>query len=251
MDVLRLRGRLFTQFSLLMNLTCYPPQDFQAIVSQFQVFKCGRVPGRQTITRAEILAIACAFHASHDVHVVSDSKTALQLTQDIISGACVSRFCLHPNFDVVNFLFEAIHKWPLSLRNVTLTKVKSHFIPERQGRALVLAAGNEAADRAAKGVLNCQIPGFTHIFHALSQQTKHSDHTFPTLYKAIARAIRSYVSKAVEHESFERLPLVREDTYNGIFPLRYYNPDHEDDWRRQGDFQFQADALASGTPLAT
>ena len=214
------------------ELDMVPPREFQTIVSQFQVFKCGRVPGRQTITRAEILAIACAFQASHDVHVISDSKTALQITQDIISGACIARYCLHPNFDVVNFLFEAIHKWPLSLRNVTLTKVKSHFIPERPGRALVLAAGNEAADRAAKAVLNCQIHGFTHLFHALSQQTRHSDNTLPTLYKAIAHAIRSYVSKAVEHESFERIPPVRENIYTGDFPLRYYISEHEDEWRR-------------------
>ena len=115
-----------------------------------------------------------------------------------------------------------MHKWPLHLRNVTLTKVKSQYIPE----------GNEAADRAAKEVLHCQIPGFTQIFQALTQQTKHSDQTLPTLYKAIARAIRAYVSRAVAHEAPERLAPAREDTSTGFFPLRYYHPDHENEWRR-------------------
>ena len=155
----------------------------------------GPVPGRQTVSRGELCAIAHALTIAKHVRIVADSQYALNLVDALIRGEpLVGWWHNKPNFDLVCMIHQAIHLWPRTDRTLILVKVKSHLTKIEIDQSGYFALGNDRADyfakQAASGIASQDLRNWR-AYHAHLQ--KHFE-KWPGLLSAIADTLREYCS---------------------------------------------------------
>ena len=176
------------------------PHGFDSLVEQFRVLQCGRTPGRQSINRAEITAVAIAVATAKNVRIVTDSQVALGHLRFFSNGGEIHGFATHKDFDLLKMLHANVNAWPREDRIIVHLKVKSHFIPERSHENWYHAAGNHAADAAARAALASPVPGMQHIIDEHTRQQRRCQIRLPILYSHIATALRTYMHAINHHE---------------------------------------------------
>ena len=70
----------------------------ETIRASFLQGPAGLVPGRQTVSRGELCAIAHALTIAKDVRIVADSQYALDLTHALVNGAQPEGWYNKPNY---------------------------------------------------------------------------------------------------------------------------------------------------------
>ena len=168
----------------------------------------GPVPGRQTVSRGELCAIAHALTIAKHVRIAADSQCALNLVDALIRGEPLVGWHNKPNFDLVCMIHQAIHLWPRTDRTLILVKVKSHLTKIEIDQSGYFVLGNDRADyfakQAASGIASQDLRNWR-AYHAHLQ--KHFK-KWPRLLSAIADTLREYCSAlSTEDMALSRLQI--------------------------------------------
>eukprot|EP00438_Fugacium_kawagutii_P027458 Skav229991 [mRNA] locus=scaffold4047:43740:45374:+ [translate_table: standard] len=115
----------------------------------FTVASSGKVPGSQTINRAEFLAIIKAISLSLRVDIVTDSAYARELALRVIAFPVATAFVKHLNFDLILQLIHVLTQGPP--RHISIRKIQSHqeLDPSLDDSELLDRLGNAFADTVA------------------------------------------------------------------------------------------------------
>ena len=162
-------------------------------ISEMHVQECGRCPGRQSIGRAELLALAVAFARVKNLRVVSDCKGAIDIANSLLGGQGLDRYANHQNFDVISSLHKAFHKWPLESRRITISKIKSHQQPPFALTCVRDVAGNEAADSAAKRVLVHSPPVLRNLLQVAREHKGREIIELPQILSGVVGTTRAFI----------------------------------------------------------
>ena len=158
----------------------------------FHTRHLGRVPGRQTVPRAELYAIAKALCLARHVCVVSDCQYAIDVTQHILDGKALEKWRSRPNFDLVIHVHSAVHAWKREERKIQILKIKSHVENGGADTKAFHELGNSIADIAAKKATYLEMNTTLGQWHSALQDVHLRRETLPDLYRAIAQALRIY-----------------------------------------------------------
>eukprot|EP00438_Fugacium_kawagutii_P009671 Skav216987 [mRNA] locus=scaffold594:216399:217610:+ [translate_table: standard] len=108
------------------------------------------VPGKQTIDRAELFAIAVAVSQAWKTRVISDSQYALRILEALVSGIELAVFQRAPNFDLITLLSIALKGRGRDC--ISWIKIESHqdLLGPVFGMDFYHVLGNHVADSEAK-----------------------------------------------------------------------------------------------------
>ena len=162
-------------------------------IAEMHVQECGRCPGRQSIGRAELLALAVAIARVKHLRVVSDCKGAIDIANSLLGGQGLERYANHQNFDVISYLHRAIHKWPPGLRRIVISKIKSHQQPPFALTCVRDVAGNEAADTAAKRTLAHSLPELQRILRDARDHKGRETRDLPLILSGVVDTTRTFI----------------------------------------------------------
>ena len=211
----------FGERTVTTSLLADPKSHFETICQE-------RVPHRQSVPRAELLAIARALCVAKNVNIISDCKYALDTTEKLLHGATPAAWATKPNTDIVIHVHSALHAWPLESREIRLTKVKSHVSPQGSGTVAFHSYGNDSADAAAKAA--ARIDRGQPIL-----QLPEDEEYWPKLYIGIAGALREYMHqlKIADKPSSKAVNQDPPREFDVSFHQRnpYFQWPDTDDWR--------------------
>ena len=156
----------------------------------------GSLPGRQSVNRAELFALATVVANTNHGVIVTDSQYALRTVSQILANADPGEHGDRDNLDIIYALCHVCARKPL--RGFQLEKIKSHQPqPEdAKTKAAFYHEGNRLVDCAAKKTLmdlpDHQINTLIRDCHAASvkcrQTTLRAMQCVATMHKAFVRA---------------------------------------------------------------
>lgn len=166
-------------------------------------FKChftGKVVGRQTVNRGELMAGAVALDVSSHLHLVVDSQYTLDLLKQIQTLPSPVTLCNHDNFDIIELIWHKMnyHKHT----SLSFEKIKSHMeIQQDMPCDLILKIwGNSHADEAAKLATTKDILGFTQMHEQVVQHDVHYCKVLRNFYLFITEVV------ALFQTAFSKIP---------------------------------------------
>eukprot|EP00438_Fugacium_kawagutii_P024143 Skav222779 [mRNA] locus=scaffold600:465899:470917:+ [translate_table: standard] len=124
----------------------------KGIPSNFQTLQVGPIPGRQTVARAELLALIEFAQLRIQAVVYTDSQYVISVVQLLLNTTDIRTHANRKNYDLL------LRLWPLLAdRPWTIQKVAAHKLDASSQQISVeqrwFQLGNHAADTAAKAAL--------------------------------------------------------------------------------------------------
>ena len=159
---------------------------------QMPAFSCyftGKVVGRQTVNRGELLAGAIALDVSKHLHLIVDSQYTLHLLQEIQSLPSPLPFCNHENYDIIKQIWHKMnhHKH----ESLTFEKIKSHLDvqPDMTDDMIFKIWGNTHADAAAKAATSIDLPGFANMHNQITKFDEQQSETLLNFFYYITEMV--------------------------------------------------------------
>eukprot|EP00438_Fugacium_kawagutii_P019200 Skav226197 [mRNA] locus=scaffold2208:94017:97105:- [translate_table: standard] len=138
-------------------------------VPPFEVAYSAKVPGRQTINRAEFLAIVKAITLSTNIEIITDSSYSRDLILQVLDHPVPEAYVQCPNYDLIFQLITLLRSGPA--RHIVIKKTHSHqpITDDLDDRLLLDRLGNSLADEVANLQRTHDTLGFVDLHESIRQ----------------------------------------------------------------------------------
>ena len=166
-------------------------------------FKChftGKVIGRQTVNRGELMAGAVALDVSKNLHLVVDSQYTLDLLKLVQTLPSPLPLCNHDNYDIIEQIWSKMRYH--SHESLSFEKIKSHqdIQPDMSCTTIFKIWGNAHADEAAKLATTQDLPGFKEMHGHIVQHDAYYNKVLKSYYLFITEVV------ALFQTAFNKIP---------------------------------------------